>query len=126
MALQSNEDPPYKNLRWAMVFIKGNIITMTGHGPISSLVEEWPNRLTVLRQLPFAMTWNLQTKVIGKLSLLCQDIANGNSFAVSDGSFKDNNGTAAWIIEGSSGINRIQGTCLMPGAPDDQSAFQSS
>ncbi len=31
----------------------------------------------------------------------------------------------AWIIEGSAGTNRLQGTCLTLGALEDQSAFQS-
>jgi len=108
-----------------MIFIWGNIITLTGHGPISLHEPNQSKGLTALKQLPFAVMWHLKTQVISKLGLLCQDIANGKGFAVSNGSFKDNKGAAAWIIEGSSGSNRLQGTCLTPGAQDDQSAFQS-
>jgi len=63
--------------------------------------------------------------VIGQLTFLHQDIVQGKGIAVSNGSFKDSNGVAAWIIKGSSGTNQLQGTCLTPRAPDNHSAFQS-
>jgi len=71
------------------------------------------------------MVWHLKLQVICQLDLLSQDVAQGKGIAVSNGSFKDSDGAAAWIIEGSSSTNWLQGTCLTPGAPDDHSTFQS-
>jgi len=63
--------------------------------------------------------------VMGKLSILKQDLAVGKGFAVSDGYFQDSNRVAAWFIEGNTGTNQIQGACLTPGTLEDQSAFCS-
>jgi len=99
---------------------------MMGHGQISLQEPHWPRGLTALRELDFAVMWHLRIQVIGQLTSLCQDIAQGKGLAISNGPFKDSNGVAAWIIEGSDGLHRLQqGTCLTPGAPDDHSAFQS-
>jgi len=123
--MQSTEMPNQHHLHKAMVFYQGTTITMMGHGPILTPSSDRPKGLTALGQTPFTVTWHFKTQVIGKLSLLCQDLANEYGFAVSDGSFKECNGVAAWIIEGPSGANRLLGTCLTPGAPEDQSAFRS-
>jgi hypothetical protein len=44
---------------------------------------------------------------------------------VADGSFKDQHGTAAWVIEAESNTNRSTGVNLTPGALSDQSAYRS-
>ena len=42
-----------------------------------------------------------------KINEIVDDISNGTAVAVSDGSYKDNGGTAAWIIESSNGEQRM-------------------
>jgi hypothetical protein len=56
---------------------------------------------------------------------IVRDIENGTAVAVSDGSYKDNGGTAAWIIENKSGTQRIVGQVNVPGTVSDQSAYRS-
>ena len=56
---------------------------------------------------------------------IVMDIATGKAVGVSDGSFKDEAGTAAWIIENELGTQRIMGTVVVPGYGSDQSAYRS-
>ena len=59
------------------------------------------------------------------ISDIVKDIENGTAVAVSDGSFKRNGGTAAWIIENHTGTQRIMGNVNVPGTVLDQSAYRS-
>jgi len=45
--------------------------------------------------------------------------------AVSDGSYKDGCGTAAWILFSPTSKDKIQGYTTLPGSADDQYSFQS-
>ena len=56
---------------------------------------------------------------------IVKDIANGKAVGISDGSFKDEGGTAAWILENEQGTQRIMGTVVVPGYASDQSAYRS-
>ena len=56
---------------------------------------------------------------------IVKDIANGRAVGVSDGSFKDEAGTAAWILENEAGTQRIMGNVVVPGYRLDQSAYRS-
>ena len=60
-----------------------------------------------------------------KINEIVEDIANGTAVAVSDGSYKDNGGTAAWIIESKDGAQRMQGVVNVPGMVLDQSSYRS-
>ena len=53
------------------------------------------------------------------------DVEKGAAVGVSDGSFKDNHGTAAWVIENAKGTERIVALIHVPGYPVDQSAYRS-
>ena len=59
------------------------------------------------------------------ISNLVLDIANGTAVCVSDGSYKDECGTASWIIESKDRTQRIQGKVAVPGYASDQSAYRS-
>jgi hypothetical protein len=52
-------------------------------------------------------------------------IQQGEAIAVSDGSFKDTCGTAAWVIEGESSDGRLLGKAIAPGGSCDQSPYRS-
>ena len=56
---------------------------------------------------------------------IIQDVCNGTAVAVSDGSYKEMGGTAAWILENASGSERIIGLVNVPGTVLDQSAYRS-
>jgi hypothetical protein len=49
----------------------------------------------------------------------------GHAIAVSDGSYKDNLGTAAYVLEGKTSKNRIVAVLKVPGLPADQSPYRS-
>jgi len=54
-----------------------------------------------------------------------QDLGQGWGFAISNGSFKTGQGTAAWIIKGWSLAHRLIGRMITPGHQEDHSAFHS-
>jgi hypothetical protein len=56
---------------------------------------------------------------------LAASIHRGHAIAVSDGSFKDEFGTVAYVLEGATAANRIVGALAVPGAPEDQSSYHS-
>ena len=56
---------------------------------------------------------------------IVQAIANGSAIGVSDGSFKDEFGTAAWVLEDITAQQRIVGTLITPGFHSDHSAYRS-
>ena len=60
-----------------------------------------------------------------KINEIIRDIGQGTAVAISDGSFKDEAGTAAWIIENESGTQRMMGYVMVPGFASDQSAYRS-
>jgi len=63
--------------------------------------------------------------VVGELQEIVTAITNGTALAVSDGSYKEGRGAAAWTIKGSSAKDKVSGACLVPGTTEDHSAFQS-
>jgi len=73
----------------------------------------------------FSRTWKLEVETIGKEQAVVEAITQGTALAVSDGSFKEGRGAAAWTIEGRMANNKITGACLVPGTAEDHSAFRS-
>ena len=56
-----------------------------------------------------------------------QEIRNGMSISVSDGSFKDRRGTSALVIEGvRHNFHRITASSTTPGRSEEQEAYQSN
>lgn len=53
------------------------------------------------------------------------DIVNDTAVGVSNGSFKDEFDTAYWVIENSSGSQKIMGNVLVPRFQSIQSAYRS-
>ena len=56
---------------------------------------------------------------------IVKSIRGGTAIAVSDGSFKDEHGTAAWVIEDYLAKERLLGLTMVPSFPIDQSAYRS-
>jgi hypothetical protein len=59
------------------------------------------------------------------LPQLVQDIKQGTASAVSDGSYKNNNGTSAFLLCAADVTNCIIGVNAVPGAPSEQSTYRS-
>jgi hypothetical protein len=52
-------------------------------------------------------------------------IRNGSCLAISDGSFKDQHGTASWTVQGEDSFGALGSSLITPGNPEDQSAYRS-
>jgi hypothetical protein len=52
-------------------------------------------------------------------------LTENDAYAISDGSYKDTYGTAAWLIKGIAGVNTISGCILYPGIDEDHSSYRS-
>jgi len=74
---------------------------------------------------PFSQTWKLEVETIGTEQVVVEAITQGTALVVSDGSFKEGQGAAAWTIKGRTATNKITGACLVPGTVEDHSAFWS-
>ena len=59
------------------------------------------------------------------ITRIIESIKQGTAVGVSDGSFKDEYGTACWIMEDAQGLERIVGLCEVPGFCDEQDAYRS-
>ena len=60
-----------------------------------------------------------------KIDKIISDIQLGTAVGVSDGSYKEASGTAAWVLEDSTGEQSIVGRLISPGFASDQSAYRS-
>ena len=61
-----------------------------------------------------------------KGTIVAAAIRAGTAYAVSDGSYKENQGTSAFLLEGASGAKgRIIGMNAIPGDAKDQLAYQA-
>jgi len=73
----------------------------------------------------FRKRWEFEEEVMGKVPEIVRAIHDGKAIAVSDGSYKEGCGAAAWTIEGADATDKIIGAGLVPGTTDDHSAFRS-
>ncbi len=56
---------------------------------------------------------------------IAQALIQGTAIAVSDGSFKNQQGTSAFVIDGKSAVGRLVGVNVIPGDADSQSPHRS-
>jgi hypothetical protein len=65
-------------------------------------------------------------QVSGSLFALSDSIRQGSCTCITDGSYKDQHGTAAWkIVDLSKPTNILEGQCITPGTPSQQCAYRS-
>ncbi len=118
------EPPPMLELYKATVTTVGARLIMTGYQSC-----EQTERITDLCQAeritPFSLQWGLQLKLDGPQKVLLKALSEGHGYAVSDGSYKDESGAAAWIIEGQTSAARLTGAWHTPGHEEDHSSFRS-
>jgi len=67
----------------------------------------------------------MSVRLLGSQSALLNALTQGCGYAVSDGSYKDDNGSATWIIEGPNSTLRLVSQAYTPGHSGDHSLFQS-
>jgi len=81
--------------------------------------------LNSLLHSQLANNWQLKVWTVGSLLVLKNEIQNGHGYIVSNGSYRNDAGVAAWIIEGQSASSWIISTMITPGSSKDQSSFHS-
>jgi hypothetical protein len=119
-------DPPSDICR-ATVYMNREHIICTGYDTIVQDVSR-PNRSLIDCLLTTAPGehWCVSNALIqGDGNDTAQAILQGEAIAVSNGSFKDQYGTAAWVIEGNDHRGRISGAVIVPGNAEDQSSYRS-
>jgi len=102
------------------VSTKHDIITVIGRAPI-----EQPQTLTMMEEDAFELDWGIINKQHSNLANLEEAITTGVAIAVSDGSFQDSNGLAAWTIKGRNQHHHILGSGQTLGKLDDHSTYRS-
>ncbi len=114
-------------LHQATVYKKGDRWVCSGHGPITLEKEKNYASLThLLASLPNGERWCINSTQMEDDGLtIATAIKSCTATAVSDGSFKDGYGTAAWVLEGTDSSGRIVGQVIAPGDSKDQSAYRS-
>jgi hypothetical protein len=114
-------------VRWC-----GNgILHLTGYSEaeleLHHEVQERPRTLDQrIQQSPEGMRWAVAKYAVadgGKT--LAEAICKGTAIAVCDGSFKDELGMAAYVLEGETTANRIVVVLVTPGNAEDQSSYRS-
>jgi len=120
------EPPDWATTQVATVSEQGEKMMLTGTGIILSGPTapslDWVARL---QASSLGTMWHLTLQHRGSMTNLQQAIGSGTALAVSDGSFQNNCGACAWIIEGANAVDRIEGTMQVPGQPGDHSSFRS-
>jgi hypothetical protein len=106
----------------------GDFWILTGYGAISATPQQ-QQRQSLFESVQDAdpgMTWAFEdVQIVEDGRTIAAAILNGTCIGVSDGSFKDGFGTAAWVLEGSDSTGRIRGNATVPGADADQCSYRS-
>jgi len=121
---QSDTPPPLVEMERATITYASQKLVLTGsckcelpqpgHDPC---YQAQISELVTPLQLQLTLTGS-QRQLMGALS-------GSLGFAVSNGSYKDEAGVAAWIIKGPDSTNRIVGSWHTPGYKEDHSSFRS-
>lgn len=85
------------------------------------------NLVTGVQQAPSSVRWAIQhLEVEGDWRVLCNEIRMNRAFAVTDGSFKNKQGTSAFTVRTTGQENvGIVGVNMVPGDSDTQCAYRS-
>ena len=115
------------------IVLQKNILRMEGSSPreiinLDTDPDMVPNKEGLVQYLTSRKGEEWVTRGIGmttKIDDIVNCIREGTAVGVSDGSFKEEYGTAAWVLENKTGTQRIMGHLVSPGFNSDQSAYRS-
>jgi len=90
-------------------------------------IDESPTRLDeAIAALPKTKRWALlHFSITNNGETIAEALRLGTAIAVSDGSYKDEFGTSALVLEGADSTNRILAANAVVGHQEDQSSFRS-
>jgi hypothetical protein len=131
---QHVQQPP-KTMLLASVLKQGSLFILQSSGDAT---VNLPDPILILELVSFDQVRRQREKLdqwaITEITMtdegkgIAQAIKNGTAIAVSDGSYKDGKGTAAFILEISDNFNekdRMVGVNSIPGETEDQSSYRS-
>ena len=105
------------------VSITGTIVVSEGYAAVLDKEPEGevdhPSRLKLQGELDnrAGEQWaSMGVVMTAEIDEIVRDIELGTAVGVSDGSFKDEFGTASWVLENASGSQRMMGNVLIPPA----------
>jgi len=108
-----------------MVAKIGMWLMLTGIGEMVTTPKHTSNAWQKMETTTLGTEWNLQIKSTGSMDKIREAIQAKKAIAVSDGSYQNDTGACAWIIEGLSSEHCIEGLMETPGSPGDHSSFRS-
>jgi len=118
------ETPAWLDLRIASATPQGEKIALTGIGTSAGITQTTLlNWVQKLEQMLLGTEWQLSISHHGSLDNIRCAINTNTALAVSDGSFQDQCGACAWIIEGETSEDCIEGSMNTPGQKQDHSSF---
>jgi len=122
---QGNPTGKPKILFPATTYIKGDKIDLSGYASIQDTT-------TLQHSSFFSFICDSEEKTYFKINILSDDglalsksIQSFEAISVSNGSYHEGYGSAAWVLEGSTSANRITGVIETPGERDSQSLYRS-
>ena len=126
-----------------IVLTRTSVHVITGHITMTGGVGQHPDRLPMTLEEVVEHNTNadlLKTKIKAlqgdrwsarevmmtqSIDGILDSLRDGTAVGVSDGSYKDNFGTACWILENNTGTERIVGLIDVPGHDDEHDAYRS-
>jgi hypothetical protein len=110
----------------ASVSVTGGHLILTGHGPCTPpqppLKPTLDEHIRSLAALPgYWSLWSVQSP--HDCSVIAAELTNGSIIVVSDGSYYNSFGTAAWVLQGTH--FRCTGQVICPGSAIDQNSYRS-
>jgi len=105
--------PDKLHLQVASILQQGTFYILMGAAAmipeVNKAADTWNDNL---QNELLGKAWNLQTIITGLVDQILDNIREHNVVAVLDGSYQTTAGAAAWIIEGATSHNRIQGSMI--------------
>jgi len=123
-ASQADQLPPFAKLEKATIIWHGSQILLTGSGPCVQ-PEQGIDPCHQMWMSLFSQQWELDLQLKGSQWQMQEALSSALGYAVCNGSFKDANGAAAWLIECPDSHMRIEGKWHTPGHQEDHSSFCS-
>ena len=116
--VQANDVPQVLHRASVHVPHRRRYITVLSTGMSTYTNDDVPASPSIqqsIQNLPMGLQWTIdRIKTTDNGNTIATAIRNNNAVAVSDGSLKHNKGTAAFVIEGSTSVNRISGVNRVP------------
>jgi len=123
---QLPELPALAYLTVALTILHGDLYTLTSFAEIApdnrGGSAEWQEQL---QESKMGKVWKIQINISSPVDLIQEAIIDRQAIAVSNSSFQQDSGVAAWLIKGKTSENCIQGLMITPGNPGDHSSFCS-